>query len=107
MSTVDNLKKKCTICEYYKEIHEFYKKKKGKYGIGSQCKECIKLEAKLSYVKYERKLIEPRLYEYKEGSGHDYYYYKKHRPKIRACSSCKEYLEKLIICPICKTVNEE
>src|SRR3972149_10470373 len=34
--------KKCSICEIEKELNEFYKHKNGKFGVISQCIECMK-----------------------------------------------------------------
>ena len=46
--------KTCSKCKLEKEFSEFSKQKKGKNGLRSSCKECIKIERKI-YVKEKRK----------------------------------------------------
>jgi len=49
-----NNMKTCSKCKLEKEFSEFSKQKKGKNGLRSSCKECIKIERKI-YVKEKRK----------------------------------------------------
>lgn len=53
-----NQSKKCTNCNIEKEITEFHKQTRGKYGVTSQCKVCnyfarvAILENQINYLKY-------------------------------------------------------
>ncbi len=40
--------KKCKKCNIVKSLTEFYKQKKGKFGVKSECKDCIKIYNKLN-----------------------------------------------------------
>lgn len=48
--------KTCSKCKLEKEFSEFSKQKKGKNGLRSSCKECIKIERKI-YVKENKEKI--------------------------------------------------
>lgn len=57
--------KVCTTCKKAKELNEFHKEKKGKYGVKSKCKECF----------YEYKRNNPKEKEYRRTN------YVRHREK--------------------------
>ena len=42
--------KKCKRCNIEKELNQFYKQKKGKFGVKPECKDCIKIYNKKNAV---------------------------------------------------------
>lgn len=50
--------KTCTQCKIPKELQDYHKSKMGKYGVKSECKECIKLKGQIYYKENAVKIIE-------------------------------------------------
>ena len=50
----------CSKCKEIKSINEFYKKKNGKYGIGTWCKKCFKEFLREYYIRNAEKIREYR-----------------------------------------------
>jgi len=47
----------CTECGVEKPFSEFYENKKGKHGLYSQCKECMKIKGQKYYVKNSAEIL--------------------------------------------------
>lgn len=53
-----NIIKKCSICNKDKELSNFYKQAKGKFGVKSSCKDCEKKERETKYWENPQKKIQ-------------------------------------------------
>lgn len=63
---MDNLTKICTKCNIEKSLSEFYKYKKGRFGVVARCKQCIKKINLIYYFKHiEVKKIYSKAYRLK------------------------------------------
>ena len=74
--------KKCTKCGIEKELKDFYKEKKGKYGVRSKCIDCYKKyfdENKDRITKYKKDYYEKNKEKIAE---HRKEYYKENKEKV-------------------------
>lgn len=72
--------KKCSKCASKKELTEFYKNKKGKFGVKSICKSCEKQDRK-QYCKDNKEEVKERMKQY----------YQDNKEQIKECS--KQYYQ--------------
>ena len=95
--------KVCTTCRVEKELSEFHKSKKGKYGVNSRCKVCIKKydkernkeylqrpEVKKRQKEYQKEYSQkPAVREHRRKSRKEWY----HRPEVKEhrCKYQSEY----------------
>lgn len=54
------LSKVCSNCKKEKSIQEFHKAKRGKFGVGSWCKECRAIYKRKHYLENEERLIQEK-----------------------------------------------
>jgi len=60
------MRKVCTNCKVEKSVRYFYKKKGGRFGYHSECKECLKSKEHLHRLRYpELKKIRDQIYQEK------------------------------------------
>lgn len=67
--------KKCNVCKEFKNVHEFYKAKQGKFGVMATCKKCISEKRKQKYHSDE-KYREKRIQQAKQ-------YYQDHKEQVK------------------------
>ena len=85
----------CTKCGELKSFEEFYKSKKGKYGIESKCKECINEKNKQYYENNKEDIVEKGKQYYENNKEYKAEYDKKYREnnKEHIVKYRKEYYE--------------